>query len=139
MNKNISFDLEHIKRPTIPWKTFSWIVLIVLIVIIVYSSIFTIDPEEVGIVLQFGKYSHTAGPGLNFKIPFGIEVVKKVPVRRQLKLEFGFRTAQPDVRTIYESKDFREESLMLTGDLNAAEVEWIVQYRIKALLSIFLR
>lgn len=95
------------------------------------SSWFTVDPEEVGVVLRFGKYTRTVNPGLNFKIPFGVETVYKVPVERQLKLEFGFRSEQAGVRTQYSRRDFKGESLMLTGDLNAAEVEWIVQYRIK--------
>ncbi len=95
------------------------------------SSWFTVQTEEVGVVLQFGKYSRTANPGFNFKLPFGIETVEKVPVQRQLKLEFGFRTAEPGIRTRYASRNLKDESLMLTGDLNAAEVQWIVQFRIK--------
>jgi membrane protease subunit HflK len=89
-----------------------------------------VEPEEVGVVLQFGKYTRTVNPGLNFKMPFGIEQVYKVPVERQLKLEFGFRSTTPGIRTSYSPTKYREESLMLTGDLNAAEVEWIVQFRI---------
>ena len=130
MNRDISFDLEKFRRPNIQWKNLLWILIIIIVVIFAISSIFTVEPEEVGVVLRFGKYFRTVNPGLNFKIPFGIESVKKVPVERQLKLEFGFRTEQPDVRTRYEQKDYQEESLMLTGDLNAAEVEWIVQFRI---------
>ena len=131
MNRDISFDLEKFRRPNIQWKNLLWILIIIIVVIFAISSIFTVEPEEVGVVLRFGKYSRTVNPGLNFKIPFGIESVKKVPVERQLKLEFGFRTEQPDVRTRYEQMDYQEESLMLTGDLNAAEVEWIVQFRIE--------
>ena len=67
---------------------------------------------------------------LYFKIPFGIETVEKVPVERQLKMEFGFRTEEAGERTQFSKRGFQEESLMLTGDLNAAEVEWIVQFRI---------
>jgi membrane protease subunit HflK len=69
-------------------------------------------------------------PGLNFKLPIGIETVKKVPVERQLKEEFGFRTQTSGVRAQYAGRAFQKESLMLTGDLNAGEVEWIVQFRI---------
>jgi membrane protease subunit HflK len=94
------------------------------------SLIENIGPEEVGVILRFGEYTRTVNPGLNYKLPFGIETVTAVPVERQLKLEFGFRTATPGVRTKYTSRGYAEESLMLTGDLNAAEVEWIVQYRI---------
>jgi membrane protease subunit HflK len=71
-----------------------------------------------------------ASPGLHFKLPLGIENLYKIPANRQLKEEFGFRTLDPGVRTQYSRRGYQEESLMLTGDLNAAEVEWIVQFRI---------
>ncbi len=100
-------------------------------VFLIFSSFFTVEPEEVGVILRFGKYVRTVNPGLNLKIPLGIEKVYKVPVERQLKLEFGFRTEKSDIRSQYSSGNYLEESLMLTGDLNAADVEWIVQYRIK--------
>ncbi len=125
------FDLKNVKVPQLNPKALSAIVVIVLILSFVSSLWFTVEPEEVGIVLQFGKYTRTVNPGLNFKLPFGIEEVIKVPVERQLKLEFGFRSSVPGVRTSYANTKFQEESLLLTGDLNAAEVEWIVQYRIK--------
>jgi len=113
-------------------RGFRWhyVILVLLALIIVTSSFYTIDPEEVGVVLRFGKYTRQAEPGLNFKLPLGIETVTKVPVQRQLKEEFGFRTLQPGVRTEYSSKSYDDESLMLTGDLNIADVEWVVQYRI---------
>ncbi|MDT8317304.1 MAG: FtsH protease activity modulator HflK [bacterium] len=107
------------------------IVLILFVLLTGYTSFFTIQPEEVGVVLRFGEYNRIANPGPNFKLPFGLERIYKVPVERQLKLEFGFRTSQPGVRTKYDSKNRKDESLMLTGDLNAAEVQWIVQFRIK--------
>ena len=102
-----------------------------LAVIILFSGIYTIDPEEVGIVLRFGRYIKTTTPGLNFKVPFGVDKVVKVPVQRQLKQEFGFRTKEPAVRSRYaRSRNADAEALMLTGDLNSAVVEWIVQYKI---------
>jgi membrane protease subunit HflK len=67
---------------------------------------------------------------MNFKLPFGIEEVTKVPVERQLKVEFGFRTEAQRDRSKFSTRAYQQESLMLTGDLNASEVEWIVQYRI---------
>jgi membrane protease subunit HflK len=95
------------------------------------SSFYTIAPEEVGVVLRFGEYVRTTDPGLHLKAPFGIEQVSKVPVQRQLKEEFGFRTVSAGQRTQY-ARDRRTtaESLMLTGDLNIADVEWIVQYKV---------
>ncbi len=123
-------DLRDFKPPKINLKAISSIVIAVVAISFIFSLWFTVEPEEVGVVLQFGKYTRTVEPGLNFKLPFGIEQVIKVPVERQLKLEFGFRSTTPGVRTSYSTTKYKEESLMLTGDLNAAEVEWIVQFRI---------
>ncbi len=125
-----NLNLEDFKPPQFSGKTVRLVVVGILVLIFFFSSWFTIGPEEVGVVLRFGKYDRTVNPGLNFKLPFGIETVYKVPVQRQLKQEFGFRTLKAGVRTEYSSRRYQEESLMLTGDLNAAEVEWIVQYRI---------
>jgi membrane protease subunit HflK len=98
--------------------------------IFILTTFFTIGPEEVGVILRFGKYVRTVNPGLNLKLPFWIETQIKVPVERQLKEEFGFRTVDSGTRSRYSDESFQEESLMLTGDLNAAEVEWIVQFRV---------
>ena len=81
------------------------VILGILILILVFTSWFTIGPEEVGVVLLFGKYARTVQPGLNFKIPFGVEKVQKVPVQRQLKEEFGFRTVKAGVVTQYSPPD----------------------------------
>jgi membrane protease subunit HflK len=123
-------NFKDFKPPKINFRTIAVAAIVILVLGLFLSSWFTVKPEEVGVVIQFGKYTRTVNPGLNFKLPFGIEQVYKVPVERQLKLEFGFRTSQPGVKTTYSGTDFQEESLMLTGDLNAAEVDWIVQYRI---------
>lgn len=106
------------------------ILLGLLVLVILGTSIKTIKPEEQGVILFLGKFNRTVDPGLSFIAPLGLEKMYKIPVQRQLKLEFGFRTITPDVRTVYSDKDFTDESLMLTGDLNLADVEWVVQYRI---------
>ncbi len=107
------------------------IVVVVLVgVIVLFTSVKTVAPEEEGVVVQLGKFNRTLQPGLNFILPFGIEVMHKIPVQRQLKQEFGFRTTRADTRTQYATGDFSQESLMLTGDLNLADVEWVIQYRI---------
>jgi membrane protease subunit HflK len=106
------------------------IVLVLILLALGWSMVFQVEPEEVGVVLTFGAYSREASPGLNFKLPFPIQTVIKVPVQRQLKQEFGFETVRPGRRTVYSERNFEEESLMLTGDLNVAEVAWITQYRI---------
>lgn len=97
------------------------------------SCFYKVDVEEVGVVQRFGRYHRTAEPGLNLKLPAGIEKVTKVPVRKIFTEDFGLRTLRPGVRTEYAppSKEQERESLMLTGDLNVVVVPWIVQYRIQ--------
>ncbi len=117
-----------------PWleklfKNIKAVIAIVVIAIALTTAFFQIGPEEVGVIVRFGKYQRTVDPGLNYKIPF-METVYKVPIERQQKLEFGFRTTKPGVRTEYTRRGTMDESLMLTGDLNLADVEWVVQYRI---------
>ena len=106
------------------------IIIVVLLLILAFTSVKTVGPEEEGVVLSLGEYSRTVQPGLNFIIPFGYEEMYKIPVQRQLKQEFGFRTTSAGVSTEYSTKSYADESLMLTGDLNLADVEWVVQYRI---------
>lgn len=114
----------------IPRAVFAVVGVGLVLVILAFGSLYTVGPEEVGVVQRFGAYVRTTEPGLHAKLPLGIEKVSKVPVQRQLKEEFGFRTTEPGVRTEYSTAAFTGESLMLTGDLNAAVVEWVVQYRI---------
>ncbi len=104
--------------------------IVIVLVVVAWSVWFTVEPEEVGMVMRFGRYDRVAQPGLGYKLPYPIETVQKVPVQRQLKEEFGFRTAAAGVRTRYETGDFTRESLMLTGDLNVAVVEWTAQFRV---------
>ncbi|MBJ93753.1 MAG: FtsH protease activity modulator HflK [Rickettsiales bacterium] len=106
-------------------------VLVVVALVMLNSTFYTVEPEEVGVILRFGQYERVTEPGLRLKLPNPIETVTKVPIQRQLKEEFGFRTRQAGVRTSYEDGDFRGESLMLTGDLNVAVVQWIAQYRVR--------
>lgn len=103
---------------------------LLLVVVTIFSSFLQVGADSVGVILRFGKYTRTVGPGLHFKLPLGLEQVYKVPVEQQLKEEFGFRTAALDAATRYSSGDYSAESTMLTGDLNVVEVEWTVQYRI---------
>lgn len=107
------------------------VIWIVLAVTIVASGLYSVGADEVGVIQRFGKYVRSTEPGLHIKVPFGVESVTKVKVKKVFKQEFGFRTIRADVRTQYSGKKYLEESLMLTGDLNVADVEWIVQYRIK--------
>jgi membrane protease subunit HflK len=95
------------------------------------SSFYTVQPEERAVVKRFGAVTTTSDPGLHFKLPFGIDKVQLVKTERVLKQEFGFRTQSTEgAQTTYEVADHPDESLMLTGDLNIIDVEWVVQYRI---------
>ncbi|MEX2592834.1 MAG: FtsH protease activity modulator HflK [Anditalea sp.] len=113
-------------------KYLSRIIIVLLLLVMAFTSIKTVGPEEEGVVVQLGKYNRTVQPGLNFIFPFGFESMYKIPVQRQLKQEFGFRTTSTfsGSRTEYAKTEFSDESLMLTGDLNLTDVEWVVQYRI---------
>ena len=97
-----------------------------------YTSAYTVQPEERAVVKRFGNVFSIADPGLHFKLPFGIDRVQLVATERVLKEEFGFRTgAVPGTgATRFSRAAFPGESLMLTGDLNIIQVEWVVQYRI---------
>lgn len=95
------------------------------------SMIYTVDVNEVGVVQRFGKYIRTEMPGLNFKLPAGVEKVTKVKTRRVYKEEFGFTANPSGLSRLDASGQGINESLMLTGDLNVGVVPWIVQYRIK--------
>lgn len=109
--------------------------LLILLLILIFlgtSMFYTVAVDEVGVVQRFGKYVRTTQPGLNFKLPSGIEKVTKVKVRRVYKEEFGFRSLRADAsRRSFAGGDSTTVALMLTGDLNVALVPWIVQYRIK--------
>ncbi|MFQ6675161.1 MAG: FtsH protease activity modulator HflK [Fidelibacterota bacterium] len=120
------------RQVTIPTPNVGWVTIavVVLAVLLLWSAVFTVQPEEVGVILTFGRFTRLAEPGLRFKWPLPIQTVQKVPVQRQLKQEFGFRTERAGVRTKYARGVMQGESLMLTGDLNVAVVEWTVQYRV---------
>jgi membrane protease subunit HflK len=104
-----------------------------LAVIGAWTSYYTVPSDLVAILQRFGKYTKEVPPGLHFKLPLGIDRATIVPVKRQLKQEFGFTT--PGASDSYQSprggpQNTRRETEMVTGDLNAALVEWVVQYRI---------
>jgi membrane protease subunit HflK len=107
------------------------IVLIVLILVgIATTSFFVVDQTEEAVVTRLGRFDRTAPPGLHFKLPFGIEQNYNVPTQQIQNMQFGFRVESAGQNTIFSSADFPEESIMLTGDLNIVDVEWIIQYRI---------
>lgn len=129
---NINISQDKIMQFLSGHKKTGIIILIVVIVLIILSTgLYTVNPEEVGVIQRFGKFTAITEPGLRFKIPFGIDRLTKVAVKNVFKQEFGFRTLQPGISTRYSQRDYSDESLMLTGDLNIADVEWIIQYQIK--------
>lgn len=127
------FDTE-VELPDFPPRKFSGRPILIVVgalfgVVLLLGTVYQIEPEETGVVLRLGHYVRATDPGLRFKFPF-IEQVMKVPVERQLKQEFGFRTVSAGVQSEYTNAGYDGESLMLTGDLNVAVVEWIIQYRV---------
>ncbi|MHC4225556.1 MAG: FtsH protease activity modulator HflK [Planctomycetota bacterium] len=122
------FPVPDFKLPDINLPGALAAALLLLLLVGLWSAFFTVEPEEVGVVLTFGEYSREADPGLRFKFPYPFQTVIKVPVQRQLKEEFGFRTERVGVRSTFTGK--KDEAQMLTGDLNVVIVEWTTQFRV---------
>jgi membrane protease subunit HflK len=118
-------------RPNISFSP-RWLIiapLAILIIIGIMSSFYTVSSESVAVVQRFGKYQITTNPGLHFKVPFGVDTATIIPIRRQLKLEFGFvstHATNPD----QISNEPDKERDMVSGDLNAVNVEWVLTYSI---------
>ncbi|MFH1552420.1 MAG: FtsH protease activity modulator HflK [Candidatus Omnitrophota bacterium] len=106
------------------------VIAVLVIIFALQGAVYSIGPDEVGVIQRFGRYVRTTEPGLHIKLPFGIEKVTPIKVKKIFKEEFGFRTALPGVRSVYAVKQYTDESLMLTGDLNILDVRWIVQFKI---------
>ncbi|MFP4330131.1 MAG: FtsH protease activity modulator HflK [Alkalispirochaetaceae bacterium] len=125
---------RDVTPPKLPFslkpQSIAIVIVVVLLIGVGASSFFVVDQTEQAVVLLFGRYNRTAGPGLHFKLPFGIEQNLNVPTQVIQNMSFGFRTAQPGVTSVRSDVDYPEESIMLTGDLNIVDVEWIIQYRI---------
>ncbi|MDP2981310.1 MAG: FtsH protease activity modulator HflK [Candidatus Omnitrophota bacterium] len=110
-------------------KHLGWILAVLFIVVGLKGVIYSIGPDEVGVLQRFGKYLRLSSPGLHAKIPFGIEKVTPIKVEKIFKEEFG--TGKVDRRGGHSSRSYADESMMLTGDLNILDVRWIVQFKIK--------
>ena len=122
-------QLDPFKKYIIP------IAFVIGIIIIGYSTVFTVKANEEAAILRFGKYTETVGPGLHFKLPFGIDRVYAGEVKRIYNEEFGYRTLRSGRESVidYNFRGASEVSLMLTGDRNCAEVHWVVRYKINNL------
>ncbi len=133
LDKVLSKSFNRFEKLFPRGKPFNFITLIIVFFIgfLGWTAFYTVPSDSVAVIQRFGKYIKNVTPGLHLKLPFGIDSSKIVPVKRQLKQEFGFTT--PGAKDPYQSpqvQDGRRETQMVTGDLNAALVEWVVQYRI---------
>jgi len=106
------------------------ILAIIFLIVLIASSLYVVDQTEQAVILTFGKFTKITEPGLHAKAPFGIQKNYNVPTQVIQTMSFGFRTERAGVTSVYAQRNFPEESLMLTGDLNIIDVEWVVQYRI---------
>src|SRR3972149_5949283 len=113
------------------WRFLPWIISGFFVLLGLKGLIYSIGPDEVGVIQRFGKYIGISSSGLHAKLPFGIDKATPIKVEKIFKEEFGGRTLRPGLRTEYSSGQYLEESLMLTGDLNILDVRWIVQFKIK--------
>ena len=131
-NSQYPNDYEEFKANLEKYSKFAIPIIIIFVILLGLKSIFyTVEPDEEAVVIRFGKYIGTYPPGLHFKLPFGIDKNINVKTKRVLQEEFGFRTKNlQSRRTEYSGNVYGSESLMLTGDLNVADVEWVVQYQI---------
>ena len=131
----MSSRVIEFKNPLEDFRAPGWLVYLPLLLVLgwfIYSGLYTVPAESVGVVQRFGRHVKEVDPGLRFKIPFGVDRVTVVPIRRQLKQEFGFGT--PEATDSIQSSDRSQwdlETTMVTGDLNSALVEWVIQYRIR--------
>ena len=123
-------QIPRFEPPQISRRVLGIAVVGLLALFFVFTSFYQVEPDEVGVVLRFGVHQENTPPGFHFKLPFGIDHVLPIPVRRQLTEAFGFRAPNTDHRPQLSERGSREEANMLTGDLNTVVVQWVVQYRI---------
>lgn len=112
-------------------KKLAGILVFLVAITALWGSFYTVGTEEKGVILRLGRFSSITSPGLQFKIPFGIDKVFLVQTERVMKEEFGFRTMGYSGRSTYTKAGYSNESLVLTGDLNVSDLEWIVQFKIE--------
>ena len=118
--------------PKISPKAIGLGILALLVFLTLNGLWYQVPAESEAVKLRFGRLVEEGiKPGLHFKLPLGIETVDIQPVQRQLKMEFGFSTAGATNDFQYGARGEEENvKSMVTGDLNSAHVEWVVQYRI---------
>lgn len=131
-----SFDdfqdqLDKFKQFKFPgWK----LIVPIIIILWIASGFYIVEPDEVGVVKQFGQFNRITTAGPNYHIPYPVESVVTPKVTQIRRIEFGFRsTGRARSQTFQQgvSREVPEEALMLTGDENIVSVQFIVQYMIK--------
>ncbi|MFP4177035.1 MAG: FtsH protease activity modulator HflK [Candidatus Brocadiia bacterium] len=132
--------LRQLRRET---QTVVWIAVgIVVLGLLGWAAAtgyYTVEPNEQAVLLRFGRAVDVRGPGLHLKLPFGLDTTRKVEVTEKKREEFGFRTREAGVETVYEkdASGLREEARMLTGDLNILNIQWIVRYQVEEIRDYF--
>jgi len=106
------------------------LVLIAAVALWGLSGFFRVQPDELGVVLRFGKYTRDARPGLNYHLPYPVESVLLPKVTRVNRIDIGMRLVE-DLRRGSTTRDVPEESLMLTGDENIVDVDFSVFWVVK--------
>jgi len=120
----------------LPWKVLIGGILVIIVGLwfVFGGPVYTVAPQEVGVVQTFGAYSDTVEPGLHFKVPWPVQTVTKVPVQQVKRLEIGFRSIergnQVSYRDFTDDQQLLREAQMLTGDENVVNASMAVQYRI---------
>ncbi|QTQ12269.1 FtsH protease activity modulator HflK [Treponema parvum] len=122
-------DLKKLSNFFLKPSRILWITAALIALWAAGSCFFKVDETEQAVITRFGKYYATLGPGLQLKLPFGIDKNYNVPVKVVQTEQFGFQTINSGIRNEYKN-NITDESTMLTGDLNIVDVEWIIQYRI---------
>ncbi len=123
-------NIPRFEPPKLPPGVLRLALVAVLVLAVASTSFYQVEPDEVGVVLRFGVHVENTEPGLHWKLPLGIDRVIPIPVQRQLTEEFGFESPKPGIALEFGRDELEDQSNMLTGDLNTAVVEWVVQYRI---------
>ena len=116
----------------IPGPLLFLVAAVAVAVVAFYAFTFSVKPDEQGIVLRFGQYVRQEPPGLHFRLPYPIEEVRLPKVTRENSIEVGLRSfGAARGATGGQARDVPEESLMLTGDENIVDVDFVVFWRIK--------
>ena len=128
--EKLSDAMKRLPRLSSPGGKGKWL-LAGLVGVWLLSGIYIVNPDEEGVVLRFGKYTRTVGPGPHYALPFPIETVYKPKVSQVQRVEVGFRTVEARTFQQGASRALPEEASMLTGDENIVNVQFSVQYQIK--------